>query len=183
MKTKGREDCKTQKYRRLMKAMENEVLRKTIWEKRQQIQILERRQQRLTENLEDKLNIFTREGILEHLSEWETQFKEKIDKETRKRKIAMGMELPETELNKRVKTIGHVHMKEEERMFLALGKNFRIQNEDWKKEEILLDVEDIIHNERKEEEEKNRLRGKIIQTVERADRDRKDNQWRKKEEE
>ena len=77
MKTKGREDCKTQKYRRLMKAMENEVLRKTIWEKRQQIQILERRQQRLTENLEDKLNIFTREGILEHLSEWETQFKEK----------------------------------------------------------------------------------------------------------
>ena len=66
----------------------------------------------------------------------------------------MGMELPETELNKRVKTIGHVHMKEEERMFLGLGKNYRIQNEDWKKEEILLDVEDIIHNERKEEEEK-----------------------------
>ena len=60
-----------------MKAMENEVLRKTIWEKRQQIQILERRQQRMTENSEDELNIFTREGILEHLSEWETQFKEK----------------------------------------------------------------------------------------------------------
>ena len=38
------------------------------------------------------------------------------------------MELPESELNKSVKTIGHVHMKEEERMFLALGKNFRIQN-------------------------------------------------------
>ena len=82
------------------------------------------------------------------------QFKEKINKETRNRKIAMGMELSETELNKRVKTIGNIQMKEEERMFLALGKNFRIQNEDWKKEEILLDVEDIIHNERKEEEEK-----------------------------
>ena len=89
--------------------------------------------------------------------------------------MSMGMELSETELNKRVKTIGNVQMKEEERMFLALDKKFRIQNEDWKKEEILLDVEDIIHNERKEEEENNRLRGKIIQMVERADRDRKDN--------
>ena len=106
--------------------------------------------------MEDDLNIFTRESILEHLSEWETQFKEKIDKETKKRKIAMGMELPETELNKRVKTIGNVQIKEEERMFLAFGKNFRIQNEDWKKEEILLDVEDIIHNERNEEEEKSK---------------------------
>jgi hypothetical protein len=45
----------------------------------------------------------------------------------------MGMEISERELNKKVKTIGNVQMKEDERMFLALGKNLRIQNEDWKK--------------------------------------------------
>jgi hypothetical protein len=34
--------------------------------------------------LQDNLHIFTGEGILEHLSEWETQFKERIDKEAMK---------------------------------------------------------------------------------------------------
>lgn len=102
--------------------------------------------------MEDNLNIFTRDAILDHISEWERQFKEKIGKETKKRKIKMGMELTEAELEKRVKIIGNVEMKEEERIFLVLGKNFRIQNREWKKGEILLDEEDIIYSERKEEE-------------------------------
>ena len=65
------------------------------------------------------------------------------------------MEFTEAELEKRVKKIGKVEIKEEERMFLALGKNFRIENRKWKKEKILMDVEDIIYSERKEEEDRN----------------------------
>ena len=45
----------------------------------------------------------------------------------------MGLEFIEGELEKRVKIIGNVKMSEQERMFLALGKNFTIENKEWKK--------------------------------------------------
>ena len=87
----------------------------------------------------------------------------------------MGTEFTEAELEKKVKKIGRVEIKEEERMFLALGKKFRIENRKWKKEEVLMDAEDIIYSEREEEEDRNNIRRKVIPIVERANRDRKDN--------
>ena len=61
-------------------------------------------------------------------------------------------------------------------MFLALGKNFKIENKEWKKEEVLIDVEDILYNEkREEEEERDRVRRKVTPIVERANENKRDN--------
>jgi hypothetical protein len=50
MEMKGRKDCRTKKYERLRKAMENEILRKIIWEKRRDVARLRRKQERLEKN-------------------------------------------------------------------------------------------------------------------------------------
>ena len=39
-----------------------------------------KKQERLKVKLEDRLNIFTKEAILEDLNEWEDYFKEKVEK-------------------------------------------------------------------------------------------------------
>ena len=159
MKMKERKDCKTKKYERLRKAMENEILRKIIWEKRRDAETLRRRQEKFKEKLEDGLSIFTREAVVKDLQEGEDLFREKLEKEMRRRE-RIYMDFMEEELNKRVKIIGKVTINEEEKRFLALGKNFKIENKDWKKEEILLDVKDILYNEKKDEEERDRIRKK-----------------------
>jgi hypothetical protein len=66
--------------------MENALLRNIIWDKRKEVQILQRRQEKPREKLEDGLNIFTREAVLSDLNEWEDQFKGKIEKEMMKRR-------------------------------------------------------------------------------------------------
>ena len=53
------------------------------------------------------------------------------------------MDITEEKMDKRVKVIGRIRVKEEKR-FLALGRNFKIENRDSKKEDVLLDVEDIL---------------------------------------
>jgi hypothetical protein len=40
-------------------------------------------------------------------------------------------------------------LNENEKVFLALDKNFRINNKDWRKEEIMLNLEDILYSERR----------------------------------
>ena len=51
------------------------LLRKIIWHKRKEVQIVKQRQEKLREKLEDGHNIFTREAVLADLNEWEVQFK------------------------------------------------------------------------------------------------------------
>ena len=60
--------------------MENEVLRNVIWDNRKDVKKLRKRQERLKVKLEDRLNIFTKEAVLEDLNEWEDSFKEKVEK-------------------------------------------------------------------------------------------------------
>jgi len=73
--------------------MENEVLRNVIWDKRKDVKKLRKRQERLKVNLEDRLNIFTYEGVLEVLNEWEDSFKEKVEKEMRRKRERIGLDL------------------------------------------------------------------------------------------
>ena len=44
-----------------------------------------------------------------------------------------------------------------------------------KKEEIFLDVEDMLYNEKKNEEERDRMRRKVVPIVEKANANRRDN--------
>jgi|GEM_PF-3671460 len=69
--------------------MENEVLRNVIWDKRKDVKKLRKRQERLKVKLEDRLNIFTYEAVLEVLNEWEDSFKEKVEKEMRRKRIGL----------------------------------------------------------------------------------------------
>ena len=46
------------------------------------------------------------------------------------------MEFAEAELEKRVKKIGKVEIKEEERMFLALGKNSELRTENGRRKKF-----------------------------------------------
>ena len=64
-------------------------------------------------------------------------------------------------------------------MFLTLGKKFRIENKEWKKEEVIMDVEDILYNEKKEGEERDRVRRKVIPIIEIPNKNRSDNLTRK----
>jgi hypothetical protein len=72
---KERKDCKTKKYIRLVKTMENEVLNKVIWDKRKYVQTLRKRQEKLKRKLENVLNIFIKEAVLEDLNDWEDHVK------------------------------------------------------------------------------------------------------------
>ena len=175
MKMKERNYCGMKKLERLRKAMENEILWKVIWEKRRYVEMLRRKQERLKEKLEDRLSIFTRGAVFEDLQEWEDRFRKKLEGEMKKRRVKMEMDLTEEELNKRVKVIGKITVEEEEKRFLALERNFKIENRDWKKEDILLDVEDILYSEKKDEEEGDRIRRKVVPVVERANKNRRDN--------
>jgi hypothetical protein len=76
------------------------------------------------------------------LQEWENQLREKLEREI-KRRVKLSMDITEEKMDKRVKVIGRIRVKEEKR-FLALGRNFKIENRDSKKEDVLLDVEDIL---------------------------------------
>ena len=69
-------------------------------------------------------------------------------------------------------------MNEQEKMFLALRKHFWIQIKEWMKKEVLMDV-DILYNEKKEEEERDKIRRKVIPIVERANKNRRDNLTKK----
>jgi hypothetical protein len=80
--------------------------------------------------LEDRLNIFTKEAVLEDLNEWEDSFKEKVEKEMRRKRERIGLDFTKMELERRVKIKGMVEMNEQEKMFLALRKRsgFIIKN-------------------------------------------------------
>jgi len=123
MRIKERKDCKTRKYIILIRTMENEVLRNLICDKRKDVKKLRKRQERLKVKLEDRLNIFTKEAVLEVLNEWEDSFKEKVEKEMRRKRERIGLDFKKMELEKRLKIIGKVEMNEQEKMFLALRKN------------------------------------------------------------
>ena len=70
-------------------------------------------------------------------------------------------------------------MNEQEKMFLALRKNFWIQNKVFKQKEVLMDVEDILYDEKKEEVERDKIRRKVIPIVERTNKNRGDNLTKK----
>ena len=78
---KTRKDCKKQKFRRFKKAIENEIIRKMIWDKTREIKQLGKKIQNLKEKLEESLNIFTSEGVIEEIKVWELKFKIKIENE------------------------------------------------------------------------------------------------------
>ena len=103
MRIKQRKDCKTRKYIRLIRTMENEVLRNVIWDNRKDVKKLRKRQERLKVKLEDRLNIFTKEAVLEDLNEWEDSFKEKVEKEMRRKRERIGLDFKKIELEKRLK--------------------------------------------------------------------------------
>jgi hypothetical protein len=92
MRIKERKDCKTRKYIILIRTMENEVLRNVIWDKRKDVKKLRKIQERLKVKLEDRHNIFTKEAVLEDLNEWEDSFKEKIEKEMRRKREIIGLD-------------------------------------------------------------------------------------------
>jgi len=52
--------------------------------------------------LEDRLNIFTKEAVLEDLNEWEDSFKEKVEKEMRRKRERIGLDLRKNGIRKKV---------------------------------------------------------------------------------
>jgi len=52
--------------------------------------------------LEDRLNIFTKEAVLENLNEWEDSFKEKVEKEMRRKRERIGLNLRKNGIRKKV---------------------------------------------------------------------------------
>ena len=52
--------------------------------------------------MEDRLNIFTKEAVLENLNEWEDSFKEKVEKEMRRKRERIGLNLRKNGIRKKV---------------------------------------------------------------------------------
>ena len=112
-----------------------------------------KKQERLKVKLEDRLNIFTKEAILEDLNDWEDSFKENVENEMSTKRERIWFDFKKMDLEKWLKIIGKVEMNEQEKMFLALRKNVWIQIKELKKKQVSMDVENILCNEKKEEEE------------------------------
>jgi hypothetical protein len=83
------------KIQKLKKAIEKEILRKTICQKEKDRTRLRRNRTLLKNKLDKSINIFNREGIMEEITTWEEGFRKKIEGELKKKRIKMGLELEE----------------------------------------------------------------------------------------
>ena len=151
--------------------MEKEIIRKTIWEKERDIRSLGKKQKVLKRKLEDNRSIFNREGVMEEIITWGRMFRSKLEGEIKKKRDKVGLDLEKEELRKRVKEIGDVKLNEEEkRRDFYHRKNVRIGNKEWKMEDVLLDIEEMLFRENRDEEERERIRRKMIPIIEEARR-------------
>ena len=89
MKLKEYKDCRTQKYKKLKKAIEKEILKKIIWQKDKDLTRLRKNRTLLKGKLETSVNIFNRDGIMEEITTWEESFRKNIEGKLKKKSIIM----------------------------------------------------------------------------------------------
>jgi hypothetical protein len=168
-------ECRTVRWRNLIRKLQKELVWDVIRKKREELCILREMNEKVKSRFEEQLSVFTRELTMEELQCWEQSFREKQRQRLDDKGRRLGWKNEESKgIKKKVVVIGETSITKDEENFLSLGRKFKVTKQKADIEELVYGVEEALQ-QMEDKERLKEVRNQVVKLVKNVPRRNKCN--------